>query len=102
MFGLHRICDGLSRPPVRQVQCKPTAPNQAWTIDFVSDQLSDGRKIRSLTVVDVYTRESLVIEVGQSLKGEDVVRTLNRLQQQRSAPKVLFCDNALVCCPRYT
>ena len=62
-------------------------------MDFVSDQLSDGRRIRSLTIVDIFTRESLAIEVGQSLKGEDVVRVLNRLQQQRGVPKVLFCDN---------
>jgi len=64
-------------------------------MDFVSDQLGDSRKIRSLTVVDIFTRESLAIEVGQSLKGEDVVRTLSRLQQQRGVPKVLFCDNVL-------
>jgi transposase InsO family protein len=43
--------------------------------------------------VDIYTRESLAIEAGQSLKGEDVVRILNRLMQERGAPKVLFCDN---------
>lgn len=39
------------------------------------------------------TRESLAIEVGQSMKGEDVVRVLNRLKQERGVPKVLFCDN---------
>ena len=47
----------------------------------------------ALTVVNIFTRESLAIEVGQSLKGEDVVRTLNRLKQHRGAPRVLFCDN---------
>ena len=62
-------------------------------MDFVSDQLSDGRRIRSLTVVDIFTRESLAIEAGQSLKGENVVRVLNRLKQERGTPKVLFCDN---------
>lgn len=77
----------------RQERMRRTGPNQVWAMDFVSDQLNDGRKIRSLTVVDIFTRESLAIEVGQSLKGEDVVRTLNRLQQQRHVPKVLFCDN---------
>ena len=46
-----------------------------------------------MTVVDIFVRESLAIEVGQSLKGEDVVRVLNRLKQERSTPKVLFCDN---------
>jgi len=62
-------------------------------MDFVADQLSDGKRIRSLTVVDIFTRESLAIEVGQSLKGEDVVHVLNQLKQERGAPKVLFCDN---------
>jgi putative transposase len=43
--------------------------------------------------VDIYTRESLAIEVGQSLKGEYVVRVLNPLKQERGVPKLLFCDN---------
>jgi putative transposase len=46
-----------------------------------------------LTIVDVYTRESVAIEVGQSLKGEDVVRVLNQAKQKRGVPKFLFCDN---------
>ena len=46
-----------------------------------------------LTIVDVYTREAVAIEAGQSLKGDDVVRTLNRLKLERGVPKVLFCDN---------
>jgi len=62
-------------------------------MDFVSDQLCEGRRLRSLTVVEIFTRESLAIEMGQSLKGEDVVRVLNRLKQERGAPKVQFCDN---------
>jgi putative transposase len=62
-------------------------------LDFIADQLVDGRRFRALTVVDIYTRESLAIEVGQSLKGEDVVMVLNRILLQRAAPKVLFCDN---------
>ena len=45
-----------------------------WSLDLVADQLADGRQFRALTVVDVFTRESLAIEVGQSLKGEDVVK----------------------------
>jgi putative transposase len=45
-------------------------------MDFVMDQLQDGARFRSLmTIVDVYTREAVAIEVGQSLKGDDVVRT---------------------------
>ena len=40
------------------------APNQVWSLDFVADQLADGRRFRALTVVDIYTRESLAIEAG--------------------------------------
>jgi len=74
---------------------KPRAerPNQVWGVDFVADQLSDGRRFRALTVVDVYTRECLAIEVGQSLKGPDVVRVLQRISVQRGVPQMLFCDN---------
>ena len=72
---------------------KATARNQAWGMDFVADQLQSGTRFRSLTIVDVFTREAVAIEPGQSLKGEDVVRTLNRLKLDRGVPKVLFCDN---------
>ena len=44
-------------------------------------------------MVDVYTRECLAIEVGQSLKGQDVVRVLQQIANQRGVPQVLFCDN---------
>ena len=77
----------------RRERCKPTAPNQVWSLDFVADQLADGRRSRALTVADVFTRESLAIEVGQSLKGEDVVHVLSRIGLQRAVPKTLFCDN---------
>ena len=58
-------------------------------LDFIADQLADGRRFRALTVVDIYTRESLAIESGQSMKGEDVVRVLNRIRLQRGSPKML-------------
>ena len=45
-----------------------TAPNQAWGIDFVADQLHDGTRFQALTILDVYTREDVAIEAGQSLK----------------------------------
>ena len=80
-----------SRP--RAEKFKATAPDQAWSMDFVSDQLQNGTRFRSLTIVDVYTREAVAIEAGQSLKGDDVVRTLNQLKLERGVPKLLFCDN---------
>jgi putative transposase len=67
--------------------------NEAWSMDFVADQALGGAKFRMLTVVDVFTRECLAIEAGQRLRGDDVVRVLNRLIAERGAPKRLFCDN---------
>lgn len=77
----------------RQVKIKLTGPDQAWSMDFVSDQLASGAKFRALTIVDVFTREALAISVGQRLRGEDVVETLDRLGQQGRRPKYLFVDN---------
>ena len=59
----------------------------------MSDQLANGMRFRALTVVDIFTREALAIEVGQRLGGEHVVAVLNRLVAQRRAPKYLFVDN---------
>lgn len=67
--------------------------NEAWSMDFVSDQLQNGNRFRALTVVDVYTRECLAIEAGRRLTGDDVVRILNRLGYTRGTPKRLYCDN---------
>ena len=61
-----------------------------WGLDFVADQLIDGRRFRALTIVDVYTRECMAIEVDQSLKGSDVVRVLQQISQERGAPQMLF------------
>jgi putative transposase len=77
----------------RQVKIKPTEINQAWSMDFVADQLANGTKFRTLTIVDVFSKESLAIEVGQRLKSEHVVSTLNRLVAKRGPPQYLFVDN---------
>jgi len=67
--------------------------NEIWSMDFVSDALFDGRRLRALTVVDTYTRECLAIEVGQSLKGEDVVNVLDRIKADRDLPSTIKVDN---------
>lgn len=59
-----------------------TSINQSWSMDFVSDQLFDGKRFRALTVVDNFSRKCPAIEVGQSLKGIDVVNTLNRIKEE--------------------
>ena len=74
-----------------------TRPNEAWTLDLVADQLADSRRFRALTVVDVFTRESVAIEVGQSFR-EHGVTVLNRLTARRGAPTVLVCDTGSECC----
>jgi putative transposase len=81
----------------RRERRKPNALNEIWSLDFVADQLVDGRRFHVLTVVDLFTRESLAIEIGQSLKGEDVVGALNRIRLDRGVPKTLFCDNGAEC-----
>ena len=52
-------------------------------MDFASDALFDGRRLRALTVLDAFTRESLAIEAGKSMRGEDVVSVLSRIVFQR-------------------
>jgi len=78
---------------LRQPKQIVTAINEIWSMDFVADALFDGRKLRMLTVVDNYTRECLAIDVGQSLKGEDVVRTLNDIVARRGLPVTIKTDN---------
>lgn len=77
----------------REARTQPTGPNEAWSMDFVADQLVQGTRFRALTVVDIFTKECLAIEVGQSLKGENVVAVLRRVALQRGVPKTIFCDN---------
>ncbi|MHA6823052.1 hypothetical protein ACQUKI_16155 [Ralstonia pseudosolanacearum] len=60
----------------------------------MSDAPFDGRRLRALTVVDNDIRESLAIEVGQSLKGEDVVGVLDAVVAQRDTPQTMKVDNS--------
>jgi len=71
----------------------PRAAGHTLSMDFVADQLEDGRRFRMLTVVDVFTRECLAIEAGQKLAGDDVVKVLDRLRQENGSPNRIFCDN---------
>ncbi|MBP0447209.1 CoA transferase [Roseomonas sp. SSH11] len=77
----------------REARCVPKRPNEAWSLDFIQDQLSNGQTFRALTVVDVFSREGLAIEVWQRLRGEHAVEVLNRLVGERGAPKYLSADN---------
>jgi putative transposase len=79
---------------VQRVQPQPTTGiNQKWSMDFISDTLSCGRRFRALTIVDCHSRECLALEVDTSLNGERVVRVLERLRETRGLPHVIQTDN---------
>ena len=67
--------------------------NTCWSMDFVADQLFNGQKIRALTVVDNFSRESLAITVDYALKAADVVATMAKLKALRGIPKRIQVDN---------
>jgi putative transposase len=68
-------------------------PNEGWSMDFMSDELFDGRRIRLLTLVDNFTRESLVIEVNDRMGGHKVVEVLMQLGKERKLPRTIRVDN---------
>jgi putative transposase len=71
----------------------PTRPNERWAMDFVHDYLQDGRKLRTLNVVDAFTRECLAIEADASLPAARVVRVLDKLVWQYGLPETFRIDN---------
>ncbi|SHM68888.1 putative transposase [Duganella sacchari] len=71
----------------------PTQANQTWSMDFMHDQLADGRSIRLFNVIDDYNRKGLGIEVDFSLPAERVIRSLDRIIEWRGKPLVIRCDN---------
>jgi integrase-like protein len=66
-----------------------TAPNQRWSMDFMSVRVADGRWVRILTVVDHFTRECLCLLADQSLTGEKVAAALDPVVLQRGAPRAI-------------
>ena len=78
-----------SRVPMAPVN----APNERWSMDFVSDRLLDGRGFRILTVIDQYTRECVLLLADQSLTGEKIARELDAVLQHRPAPQSITVDN---------
>lgn len=71
----------------------PNGINESWSMDFMHDQLSDGRSIRLFNVIDDFNREGLEIEVDFSLPSSRVIRSLDRIIEQRGKPKTIRCDN---------
>jgi len=72
---------------------KAEYPNHVWTYDFMSDQTEDGKKLKLLTVLDEFTRESPGIEIGRSIRANDVIVVLEYLFMVREVPKFIRSDN---------
>ena len=79
---------GTRRPMVL-----PSCANERWSLDFVSDALTDGRKFRVLVVVDDYSRECLTLMTDTSLSGLRVARELTALIARRGPPQTIVSDN---------
>jgi transposase InsO family protein len=75
------------------VRLRPLWPNHVWAYDFVQDRTHDGRVLRSLVIVDEYTRECLAIDVARRLTADDVLVRLTELFVQRGVPDYLRSDN---------
>ena len=71
----------------------PETINETWSMDFMHDQLSDGRSFRTFNVIDDFNREGLGIEIDFSLPAERVVRALDRIIEWRGKPRVIRSDN---------
>jgi len=67
--------------------------NERWSLDFVHDTLQNNRRIRSLTIVDDFTRESLAIEVDTSISGARMSIVLDRIAEHRGYPNTIVMDN---------
>jgi len=81
----HRSCSTRIPPPTA------SQSNESWSMDFMADELFDGRRFRILTIVDDFTRESLAVEVGQHLTGGRVAEVLDRIR--RPKPQRIRVDN---------
>ena len=102
VYRLYRqegLCVGRHKPRrhrsavTRPEGTKATRVNESWSMDFMADQLFDGRKFRLLTLVDDFSRESPVIELDQRLTGERVAAILDRIGRERGLPEKIRVDN---------
>lgn len=103
IYRLYRA-EGLNLRSKRPRRCRASAHrldrlalsklNELWSMDFVLDQLFDGRRFRALTIVDNFSHKSLAIHAAQSIKGADVVEVMNRIKSERQMlPKRIQVDN---------
>jgi len=79
--------------PYTQGLSQPLYPNITWSMDFMSDSLEDGRKVRILNVIDDFNRESLAIEIGISISSQRVTRILDWIIELKGKPARIRTDN---------
>ncbi len=77
----------------RMVRATASHPNESWSMDFMSDELYNGQRIKLLTLVDNFTRESLAIEVADRLGGQRLVEVLMQVVAKKGLPKAIRVDN---------
>jgi putative transposase len=77
----------------RSPMAMPEGPNQRWSLDFLSDTLTDGRRFRILAIIDDFTRECLCLVADTSLSGSRVIRELEAVIAWRGRPGICVSDN---------
>jgi len=95
LLKLHKRRKGKRRLParVKQPLQQQTAINNSWSMDFMSDSTVESRKFRTFNVMDDCSREALAIEVDTSLSGKRIIRTLERIIENRGKPRAVRTDN---------
>jgi putative transposase len=83
-----RVGAGRGRP----VRAPADQPNVRWAMDFVHDQTASGATFRVLTVIDVFSRECLILVARRQFRGDDVAAVLTTLLEQRGRPTTIQCD----------
>ena len=79
--------------PERQPLLRPEQPNQVWSMDFVFDELANGRRVKTLTIVDDCSKESIRLVADTSIPAAYVARTLDAIKAERGLPKMIRTDN---------
>jgi putative transposase len=80
------------RPERTQIG-EPSRPNEVWSYDLVFDTYANGQKLKCLTMIDEFTKESLFIDVADSIRGKRVVEVLQAIAAERGYPTYLRSDN---------
>ena len=77
----------------RCVRELPGKLNESWSMDFVHDQMADGRRFKILTVIDIYSRECVIVDAKLRYRSQDVINALKQAIDERDVPERIWCDN---------